>query len=208
MIAAATLRLVALLPLASAPARQDGDTARICLAPASAEVASGNTTQAVTAVGETFTSFLTGPSLGVTPLTARLESQAREEARAAGCPHLLFTTLKHVHKRSGGGVLGRVAAGAVETGAWMATGTANSAAVRAATGTAVGSLGVTAREMAASVKVKDELTLAYRLEAADGRVLAENREKRKASSDGEDLLTPLVEHAAKTIAAAVAGPSR
>ena len=54
---------------------------RICIAPPTAQMASGSSTDAANAVRESFTSFLTGPSLAVTPLTARLASQAREEAK-------------------------------------------------------------------------------------------------------------------------------
>jgi hypothetical protein len=51
---------------------------------------------------------------------------------------------------------------------------------------------------------KDELTLKYRLESGSGAVLAEKSEKRKAKSDGEDLLTPVVQRAAEVVAAAAA----
>jgi len=50
---------------------------------------------------------------------------------------------------------------------------------------------------------KDELTLRYRLESPDGTVLVEKEDKRKAKSDGEDLLTPMGAQAAETIVAAV-----
>jgi hypothetical protein len=53
------------------------------------------------------------------------------------------------------------------------------------------------------VKTKDELTLDWRLENDDGGIVAKNNAKAKASSDGQDLLTPMVERAAETIAAAV-----
>jgi len=46
------------------------------------------------------------------------------------------------------------------------------------------------------------MTLGYRLETADGKVLVEKKEKRKATSDGEDLLTPMVARAAEAIVAA------
>ena len=56
-------------------------------------------------------------TLGVTPRNARLESQGRQEAKLAGCSYLLVPTIKHQRKR-GGGLLGRVAGGAAEQGAW------------------------------------------------------------------------------------------
>ena len=48
------------------------------------------------------------------------------------------------------------------------------------------------------------MSLASRLETADRKVLVDKSGKRKASSDGEDLLTPLAQQAAEAVAAAVA----
>ena len=182
-------------------AAQDQDTVRICLAPAAVE-ASNNATAAADAVRETFAAFLTGPSLKSEPLKARLESQVKEEAKQAACPYLLLTTLKQVSKRSGGGLLGQVAAGAVRQGAWEAGVSSGSAAGRIAGSAAYGGLTQAAYNYAATIRNKDELTLGWRLEAADGRVLLEKSEKRNAKSDGEDLLTPLVQQAAEQIVTA------
>jgi hypothetical protein len=49
--------------------------------------------------------------------------------------------------------------------------------------------------------------LSYRLESAGGRAVLEHSEKRKAKTDGEDLLTPLAQRAAEAIADAVSQPS-
>src|ERR671914_1224677 len=51
------------------------------------------------AVRELFSGFLTGPSMKVVALDARLASQASEEARQKGCGHVLTATL--TRKRSG-----------------------------------------------------------------------------------------------------------
>ena len=177
---------------------QAADSARICLAPASIE-ASNNAAAAVDAVRESFAAFLTGPSLKNEPLQARLESQAREEAKQAGCPFILFTTLKLVSKRSGGSLLGQVAAGAVRQGAWEAGVRSGSAAGQIAGSAAYGGLSQAAWNYAVTIRNKDELTLSWRLENAEGTVLIEERDKRSAKSDGEDLLTPLVQKAAEQI---------
>jgi len=50
---------------------------RICLAPASVEASSGSANSTIDAVRETFTSYLTGPSLRAEPLNARLAVVAR-----------------------------------------------------------------------------------------------------------------------------------
>ena len=177
------------------------DSVRICLAPAAIE-SSNNTAAAVDAVRESFIGFLTGPSLKAHPLTARLESQAREEAKQASCPFILLTTLKLVSKRSGGSMLGQIATGAARQGAWEAGARSGTAVGRVAGSAAYGGLSQAAYNYAVTIRNKDELTLGYRLEAADGTVLVEQREKRTAQSDGEDLLTPLVQQAAEQIVAA------
>lgn len=202
-----TLGVLLVLPLAASAAQQDSTGGPICLAPASVQVASGNSAQALEAVRATFTSFLTGPSLGARPLSARLESQAREEARAAACPYVLFTSLKHERKK-GSGILGRAVGSAVQHGAWSVAGGTSSTAGRVAASAAAGAASAAAWDFATAVRTKDELTLTYRLEAANGAKLVEKTEKRKAESDGEDMLTPLVERAAEAIAAAVTKPPR
>ena len=184
---------IVLLPVA----RPTADTTRVCIAPASVQTAAGNTEAAIDAVRGTFTSFLTGPSLAVKPMTSRLASQVREEAKAADCPYLLLTTFKH-ERKGGHSVLGQAASGAVQEGAWHVMTSTRSTSTKVAAGAAMSAASAT-REVVSSFKAKDELTLGWRLEAQDGRVLLDKSEKRKASSDGEDVLTPLVEHASESI---------
>jgi hypothetical protein len=55
--------------------------------------------------------------------------------------------------------------------------------------------------MAATTRAKDEMRLEWTITAlaAGARSAAPKSEKLKASSDGEDLLTPLVQRAAENI---------
>jgi len=199
--------LAVLLPMSAAHAAEHGDTTRICLGPTTVEAAVGSAATAASAVREAFTSFLAGPSIGVTPLNARLQSQAREEARQASCRYLLLTTMKHEQKH-GGGFMRRMVGSAAQQGAWAVTSSAGSVAGRVAAGAAYGAAGTAAYDYATSVRTKDEMTLRYRLEDATGAVLAEHSDKRKASSDGEDLLGPLAQQQAEAIVAAVRKPGR
>jgi hypothetical protein len=201
--------LGALLLLPAAALAQSGGVKTvtgICLAPAVVEAAPSGVDPA-SAVQATFTSFLTGPTLTVQPLTARLQSQVREEAKLNGCAFLLLPRVKHERKTGGGGLLGKVAGGAVQQGAWSATGAASSTVGRVVAGAAAGAATSAVSDYAAGSRVKDELTLSYRLESSAGAVLLEKSEKRKAKSDGEDLLSPLVQRAAESVAAA-AGKGR
>lgn len=177
-------------------------TARICLAPAAVEATPAGM-DPLAAVRDAFTSFLTGPSLAVQPLSARLPSQVREEAKLAGCRFLLLPTVKH-ERKTGGGLLGKVASGAVQQGAWAVSGSAGSTVERVVAGAAAGAASSAVSGYASGSRQKDELSLSYRLEAAAGKVLLEKTERRKAKSDGEDLLTPVVQRAAEAIAEAAA----
>jgi hypothetical protein len=185
-----------------------GDTTRICLAPATVEANAGGVDKIVDAVREAFTSFLTGPSLQARPLTARLQSQAREEAKGANCQYLLLTTVKHVRQSGGQSLIGKMAGGAVQAGVASAGGAVGSTAGRIAANAAAGATNAAVYGFAGSVRTKDELTLSYRLESAGGKSLLDKTEKRKAKSDGEDLLTPLVQNSSEAIASVVAKPSR
>ena len=190
------------VPSAAAFAQDNAQAGRICLMPTSVQMVSGSSEAAVTAVRGSFSSFLTGPSLGVVELKARLQSQAREEAKQANCPYLLLTTMKQ-HRKTDRGLLRRATSGAIEAGAGQVIGSARSTEARIAAG-AVTQAAAAAREVSYSVKTKDELELTYRLESAGGVVLLDKTEKRTAKSDGEDVLTPLVERASEAIAAQVA----
>jgi hypothetical protein len=201
------LRIVALAPLllaagaGSGAAQDPAKVARICLAPSAVE-ASASSDAAIDAAREAFTTYLTGPTLQAQALKARLASQVRLEAQQAGCPYLLLTTLKHEKKR-GSGLLGRVAAGAAQQGAWEAGAASGSRVGRIAGHAAYGAAGAAASNYAAAFHAKDELSLSYRLESPDGQVLVEGKEKRKAKADGEDMLTPMVQKAAEAVAGAV-----
>jgi hypothetical protein len=155
------------------------------------------------AVRDLFASFLNGPSLKTTTLEARLPSQAVLEARNKGCGHVLLVSVSR--KRSSGsgvgGVLGQAAGIAV-----MRTPIAGGTAGAVASG-ATWAGGEAMYRFALQTRTKDEIELSYRLGAPDAveRARAVNS-KAKASRDGEDLLTPLVEKAADAIvSAAVAG---
>lgn len=187
------------LTAASLGAQDAKAPARVCIAPPTAQVASGNSTDAANAVRDAFAAYLTGPSLTVTPLTAHLASQAREEAKQAGCPHVLFAALKHERKQ-GNNMLGRMAGSVVEGAAYELRGSASSAAGRVAASAAASAASAAARSFATNVKSKDEVTLDYRLETADGTIVLKSAGKGKAESDGQDLLTPLIEHAAEAVA--------
>jgi hypothetical protein len=204
MILRCTWLLAALVLATTANATDKPASLRICLAPATAEASLGNNADLVGAVRESFTTFLTGPSVAVTPLEARLSGQIREEAKQSQCSYVLFPTVRH--ERKGTGLLGRVAAGAIQSGAWEAAGSAHSSSTRVLAGAA--SAGAASYSAYSWIRSRDVLNLDFRLEAGDGRVLVEKKTQGKASSDGQDLLTPLVQSAAETIMSTLSASAR
>jgi len=179
---------------------------QICLAPASAQFAGTDAAQASAAVNEMFTSYLTGPTLSVVQLTARLPSQARVEARQANCSIVLFVTARLTQHKSGG-MLGQIAGRAAQEGVVNE----GLGAAKIGNGLTAAAARVAARaaaDIATTTKAHDDMELTYRLELDTGAVLKEGKSKRRAKSDGEDLLTPLVEHAAEEIAAVVTSGGR
>ena len=201
-IAVVSLCLLRAPATAQSPDSTSPNVTRICLAPAAVEAAPAGA-EPVAAVRDAFISFLTGPTLAVLPLEARLQSQVRQEAKLAGCRFLLLPTVKH-ERKSGGGLLSKVAGGAVQQGAWAVSGSAGSTVGRVVAGAAAGAASSAVNDYASWSRTKDELTLRYRLESGTGVELVEKAEKRKATSDGEDLLTPVVQRASEGLVQALA----
>ena len=195
---------IATCAIESLSAQGAADKTTICLAPATVQMASGSSSDGGTAVRESFASYLSGPTLAVTPLNAKLASQAREEAKQASCKYVVYTAMKLERNKSGGGLFGKIVGEAVQSSAYELRGRAGgSVAGRVVTSAAASAAAEAARNFASNVKTRDELALDWRLETIDGAVVARNNTKAKASSDGQDLLTPIVERAAETIANAV-----
>ena len=159
-----------------------------------------------TAVRDLFASYLKGPTLQTVSLESRLTSQALVEARGQKCGQVLLVTL--VQKRSNGSSMGRIvgqAAGSAVARAPVYGGVAGGAVASSATWAG----GEAIYRYASEVHAKDELELSYRLGTADAVEQAKTVTfKAKAKSNGEDILTPLVEKASNGIAASALGGGR
>ena len=174
---------------------------RIGLIMPKVQMSSGDAAQAAEALRGNFASYLKGPNVEVIPLSARLASQATEEARQSECDYVLYLSLS-VKKSGGGSMFGRAignivgsAAGNIPVGGSATTAAARSAAIGGVYTTAV---------IVSSIKTKDEVTLEYKLDSVQtSKTVVSNSAKVKAKSDGEDILTPLVETSAQTIVSTV-----
>jgi hypothetical protein len=187
-----------------AEARQDAPptgTSCVGIVLPSVTGAEGSATDLATAVRDLFVSYLTGPSIGAIALEARLSSQAVLEARQKGCGHVVIPSV--VRKRKGGNKFGSILGQAAGTAAWhmpYGGGAAGAARIGAASAAAHA-----ASAFASETRAKDEIELGYRVGSPDtvmqARPVSANA---KARTDGEDLLTPLVEQAAQKIASVAA----
>jgi len=148
-----------------------------------------------TGVRDLFVSYLTGPSIKAITLEARLPSQAALEARQKECGQVLLTSVTRKHSESkAAGILGQAAGSAV-----MRTPLGGGVTGALASG-ATSAGGEAIYRFSSQVRAKDEIELSYRFGTPDAVEAAKPvTAKAKAKTDGEDVLTPLVEKAASAI---------
>lgn len=148
------------------------------------------------AVRNTMVNYLTAPAIEIIPLDARLPVQVDAEAKQKECDYTVYTVVAHRKGKSGGFGSFLKAAAPVASAIPTYGSTAGAVAAGVATTTIY-----TAANVASSVKAKDELTLEYSLQNAGGSSLVSNILKAKARTDGDDLISQLVEQAATAILA-------
>ena len=142
-----------------------------------------------TSLGE----YFKGTGVEIVLLEAKLSSAIEQEAKNSNFDFVLFAQVSH--KRGGGGFgglrsIGNVLGGAVPYG--------GSVAGQVAAETARVTIW-TAADAAASIKAKDELTLDVNLKKTDGSAALTRQFKSKAKSEGEDIISPIVEQATQAI---------
>ncbi len=144
--------------------------------------------------------FLKGTKIEAVNLDAKLASAIAEEGRQKECDFLIYSNASH--KKGGGGFgLGKMIAQSVaQTGVLGHTG---SVAGNIAGNVASNAI-ITAASLSANVKKKDEVTLDVKVQSADGSTSPLTKQfKAKAQSDGDDIISSIVEQAAEAIVAAL-----
>ncbi len=150
------------------------------------------------AVQNTLADYLKGTKVELVQLEAKLLSAIAEEAKSKECDFVIYANVSH--KKGGGGfggfgkVLGNVVA---QTGGgnWGNT-TANVAG-------AVISRTIVGATLSQNIKAKEEITLDIKLQKGDSNAFSKQY-KGKAKSDGEDVLSPMIEQVAQAILDAAA----
>jgi hypothetical protein len=151
------------------------------------------------AVRNSLSEYLKVPNIEVISLEARLTSAIDAEAKEKECDYIVYANVSH--KKGGGGfgsMFGSALGNAVGSVGIGHTGsTAGNIAGQIATRSIV-----SATSVAATVKAKDELTLDLKLNRSGTDVLAKQY-KAKAKSNGDDIISVVVEQAAQAIVTAV-----
>ncbi|HEV2577631.1 MAG TPA: hypothetical protein VGU25_10510 [Acidobacteriaceae bacterium] len=139
--------------------------------------------------------YLTGPSVESTPIAALLPDQIAAEARAKQCDYIVYSTLSQKKPSGGLGFLKSSSMLNVIPGVGLAS---SMGKVMGATSAATAAS--QAASLSSSVKAKTDVVLEYHMNAMgnDSPLLA-NTFDTKATADGEDVITPMVEKAATAI---------
>ncbi len=185
---------------------------RIGIAPAQAQMGQGNNPQADygTPIRNAILYMMNGPAIEVAPLDARIPIQLQAEAQQKQCDYILLSnvTVKH----SSGGFAKFMKAGSMAANMnpmiMMTKSVSAMAASQAAGQAAAQAAAMTAQQQALNqlstfngqIKSKDDVTVDYELyPAGQDQPKLQNSLKGKAKSDGEDVLTPLIQQAATNI---------
>lgn len=151
------------------------------------------------AVKHTFTGIFAGTKVEIVPLQAQLAAAVSGEAREKECD--LVLTASASHKKGGGGFgFGKMLGSVVgQTGIGHTGSVVGNIAGQMATAAIV-----SAASMSGNLKAKDELAMDVSLVTlSDGRTALTRQFKAKASSDGQDIISAVIEQAANAILAVV-----
>jgi hypothetical protein len=151
------------------------------------------------AIENTLTAFLKVPDVEVVRLDAKLASAVAAEARAAECDYVIHATVSHKKGGGGGfgGTFGQALGSAIgRTGIGHTGSTAGNIAGQVATNAVV-----SATTVSSGMRSKDEIALDLKVDARDGAPALAKSYKVKAKSNGDDIISQIVEQAAQGIVA-------
>jgi hypothetical protein len=139
--------------------------------------------------------YLKGSSVEIVPLEAKLAQAIDAEAKSKDCRFVLYATVSHKKGGSGFGGMFKAIAPMMNSVIPMAGGMGGAIA-----GSVASSAISTAESATTNVKAKDEITLDIKLNQANGGAAALTKQfKAKAKSEGEDIISPMIEQAAQAI---------
>lgn len=182
---------------------------RIGIAPPDAQLGQGNNAGAdySTPIRNAVVALMSGPAIEVAPLDSHIAMQLQAEAQQKQCDYVLYSGVVVKHGQSGGFgkfmKMGSMAASMTPMGA-MAHGMGGAMAAQAASQVASQMAQQQAMSQLAGfngqIKSKDDVTVQYQLvPTGQTAPAAQNSLQGKAKSDGEDVLTPLLQQAATEV---------
>jgi hypothetical protein len=145
------------------------------------------------AVQNTLGEYLKGTKVELVALEAKLPSAISEEAKSKECDFVIYANVSHKKGGGGFGGFGKVLGNVVQQtggGSWGNT-TANVAG-------AVVSRTIVGATLSNNIKAKEEITLDIKLQKGESNAFGKQF-KGKAKSDGEDILSPMIEQVAQAI---------
>ena len=189
---------------------------RIGIAPPDAQVGQGNNAAAdySTPIRNAMVLLMNGPAVEIAALDSRIPIQLQAEAQQKQCDYVLFSSVAVKHQQSSGfGKFMKMAAPVANmTPMGMATHGMGSAVAATAASAAASAAAQQAQQQAMNqvmsqlsgfngqIKSKDDVTVQYALtQTGQQAPLLQNALQGKAKSDGEDVLTPLLQQTANTV---------
>jgi hypothetical protein len=181
---------------------------RVGVAPPEAQVGQGNNAGAdySTPVRNAIVALMSGPAVEITALDSHVPVQLQAEAQQKQCDFILYSSVSVKHSSGGFGKFMKLAP-MVAPIAGMGGGMSGAVAAQTA-GVAAEAAAMSAQQQALSqlagfngqIKSKDDVTVQYQLNPSGQTVpRLQNTLKGKAKSDGEDVLTPLLQQEANAI---------
>jgi hypothetical protein len=148
------------------------------------------------AVQNAMAAYLKVPNVEVVNLDARLTTAIAAEAQQKECDYVIYANVSHKKGGGGGfGMFGKALGSAIgQTGIGHTGSTAGNIAGQVATQSIV-----SATSVSANVKSKDEITLDLKLNKVDGTSALAKAYKVKAKSNGDDIISQVVEQAAEEV---------
>ena len=185
---------------------------RIGIAPPDAQLGQGNNAGAdySTPIRNAMVLLMSGPAIEIAALDSHIAMQLQAEAQQKQCDYILFSSIAVKHQKGGFGnfaKFGSVAASMTPMGG-MAHGMGGAMAAQAAASVAAQAAQQQAMNQAMSqlagfngqIKSKDDVTVQYSLmQTGQPSAVLQNALQGKAKSDGEDVLTPLLQQTANTV---------
>jgi hypothetical protein len=189
---------------------------RIGIAPPDAQVGQGNNAAAdySTPIRNAMVLLMNGPAVEIAGLDSRIPIQLQAEAQQKQCDYILYSSVAVKHQQSSGfGKFAKFAAPmASMTPMGAMTHSMGSAVAASAASAAASAAAQQAQQQAMNqvmsqlsgfngqIKSKDDVTVQYSLtQTGQQAPLLQNALQGKAKSDGEDVLTPLLQQTANTV---------